>query len=161
MIALLVTLLLAPEATTDVGEIATLTVRWDKGNLSIVRIERSLLPRPTRLLRYRGRFEARAVDSTHGGDKTLDFVRFDIPLMAPADSADEMTDEARALAEKLRANVTATTFVRVPLPRGATAVSVYDTATKKTVVKPLTPPPPASSSPAASPAAGGGGSTRR
>jgi hypothetical protein len=158
MIALLLGLLLAPEMTTDVGEVATITVRWDKGAVSILRVERTLLARTTQLVRYRGRFEARAVDASRGGDKTLDFVRFDFPLMAVAESRDEMTDEARTLGEKLRANVTATTFVRVPLPRGATAVSVYDSATRKTVTSTLTPPTPSKAAPASS---GGGGSTKR
>jgi hypothetical protein len=163
-IALLSGLFFAPEMTTNVGEVANLTVRWDQHGVSIVRVERALLPRPAPLLRYRGRFEARAVDTAHGADKTLDFVRFDFPLMAPAESRDEMTAEAQAFGDKLRANVTATTIVRVPLPRGATAISVYDTASHKAVSVSLasgssptttTPPARAPERPAA------GGSTKR
>jgi hypothetical protein len=158
MLALLFSLFFAPEMTTNVGEVANLTVRWDQRTITIVRVERTLLPKPTPLIRYRGRFEARAVDNTHG-DKTLDFVRFDFPLMAPAESRDEMTEDARLVGEKLRANLTATTIVRVPLPRGATAISVYDTASHKTVAVPLTPP---AAAPARSPArSGGAGSTKR
>jgi len=166
MIALLLTLLLAPEVTTDVGEVATLTVRWDKGAVTILRVERTLLARPTHLVRFRGRFEARAV----GGDKPLDFVRFDFPLLAPADSSDEMTEEAARLGAKLRAHVTATTTVRVPIPPGATAVAVYDTASHKLVsaalgpAKAMAPAAPAATAPAPAPpgsAAGAGGSTRK
>jgi hypothetical protein len=173
MIALLVTLLLAPEVTTDVGEVATLSVRWDKGAVTILRVERVLLARPTHLIRFRGRFEARAVV----GDKMLDFVRFDFPLLAPAESADEMTDEANQIGAKLRAHVTATTTVRVPIPHGATAIGVYDTGTHKLVTAPLGAATPAAASPsrpsghlpAGTPpappppgsAAGAGGSTRR
>jgi hypothetical protein len=169
MIALLLTLLLAPEVTTDVGEVATLTMRWDKGAVTILRVERTLLARPTHLVRFRGRFEARAL----AGDKPLDFVRFDFPLLAPADSSDEMTEEAAKLGANLRAHVTATTTVRVPLPPGATAVAVYDTASHKLVSAPLGPakaaPAPATTAPAtkapppAPPgsAAGASGSTRK
>lgn len=149
----LITLFLAPEMTTSVSEVANLTVRWDAHGVTIVRVERTLQPKTAPLIRYRGRFEARAVQHAGAGDKTLDFVRFDFPLLAPAESIDEMTDDARRLGEKLRANVTATTTVRVPLPRGATAISVWDSAAHRAVLVALPPPgstatpPPAASTP--------------
>jgi len=152
--------------TTNVGEVANLTVRWDQKGVTIVKVERALLAKPAAMMRYRGRFEARALGAAN---KTLDFVRFDFPLLAAAESGDEMTDEARTLGEKLRANVTATTVVRVPLPRGATAIAVWDTAAHKGVSVSLTPSPsaaPAAATPAAptppAPArSAGAGSTRK
>jgi hypothetical protein len=168
MIALLVTLFLAPEVTTDVGEVATLTVRWDKGAVTILKVDRAPLPRRTHLQRFRGRFEARALGAG-SADKVLDFVRFDFPLMAMADSADEMGEEAAELGARMRAHVTATTSVRVPLPPGATVVAVYDTGTHKLVTASLSPsrpaadrqpgPAPAAASTPAS--AGAAGSTRK
>src|SRR2546429_3297633 len=132
MIALLITLFLTPsgaDSSALVSEQVKLTLRYDKGAVSILRVERQALKSPARLPRWRGRFEARAV----GGGKTLDFVRFDFPLMAAAESPDDATEEAAALGKKLREHVTATTIVKTPLPEGAKQIAIYDSVTKKTI----------------------------
>jgi hypothetical protein len=146
MIALLITLFLTPTASSDatalVSEQAKITVRYDKGAVSILRVERQPLKSPARLPRWRGRFEARAL----GGAKTLDFVRFDFPLMAAAEAPDDVTEDAAKLGKKLREHVTATTIVRAPIVPGASQVAVYDSLTKRTVTADL--PSVAASSPA-------------
>jgi hypothetical protein len=149
VIALFLTPPLVPDLTRPVTEFADVTLRWDKGTLNIVKVARGQLPRPTALRRWRGRFEARAL----AGQKVLELVRFDFPLLAAAENADEMTPEATAFGRKLRNGVTATTVVRVPLPDGATAAAIYDTETRRSVpvTLPAAPPgPPA-----------GDGSTRK
>jgi hypothetical protein len=151
MIALLIpltTLLMAPEVTTDVGEVATLRVRWEKGVVTVLKVERTLLARPAHYQRFRGRFEARVLGAGNG-DKVLDFVRFDFPLMAMADSVEEMGEQAAELGAQMRSHVTATTVVKVPLPAGAASLAIYDTGTHKTVLVPLTPWSPASGRPPA------------
>ena len=158
MLALLFTLFLTPtstlprDETTLVNETARLTVKYDHGALSILRVERQPLPSPQRMRRWRGRFEARAVG---GGGKTVDFVRFDFPLMAQAEAPEDVTEDARKVGQKLREHVTATAFVLAPLPPAATSVAIYDTVTKKTATAAL----PAPS--AAPPAAAGAGNTKR
>jgi hypothetical protein len=160
MLAVLITLFLTPTPTSPrdetvlVNEMAKLTVKYDHGALSILRVERLPLPSPQRMRRWRGRFEARAV----GGGKTIDFVRFDFPLMAEAEAPEDVTDEARQLATKLREHVTATAVVRTPLPAGATSFTIYDTVTKKSASADL---PAPSGAAAAPPAAAGAGSTKR
>jgi hypothetical protein len=143
MIALLFTLLLTPtsaptaalarEESTLVNEMARLTVRYERGVTSIIKVERVALASPQKMRRWRGRFEARAV----AAGKTVDFVRFDFPLMAQAETPDDTTVEAAKVGQKLREHVTATTIVRVPLPAGATSVAVYDGATKKSATADL------------------------
>jgi hypothetical protein len=166
MIALLLTLLLTPtaalprEESTLVNEMARLTVKYERGVTRILRVERVPLASPQKLRRWRGRFEARAVAA---GGKVIDFVRFDFPLMAQAETPDDTTAEAAKVGQKLREHVTATTLVKVPLPAGATSVVVYDGATKKTVAAdlpaPAAPVAPGTSSPP--PAAAGDGNTKR
>jgi hypothetical protein len=157
MLAVLITLFLTPIAgnardeTALVNEMAKLTVKYDHGAISILRVERLPLKSPERMRRWRGRFEARAV----GGGKTIDFVRFDFPLMAEAEAPDDTTDEAVKVGRKLREHVTATAIVRTPLPAGATSVSIYDSVTKKSASADLQTPP------TARPAAAGDGSTKR
>ena len=152
MLALLVTLILTPSSalprdeTVLVNEVATLTVKWEHGAVSILKVVRTPLPNPERMRRWRGRFEARAL----AGSKPLDFVRFDFPLMAAAESPDDVTEDAKKLGQKIRENVKATIIVRAPLPAGATAIGVYDTVTRKTVSADLPPAAP-----------GGDGSTKR
>jgi hypothetical protein len=153
MLALLITLILTSSSavvrdeTVLVSEMATLTVKWERGAVSILKVERTPLKSPERLRRWRGRFEARALGS---GGKPIDFVRFDFPLMAAAESPDDVTEDAKKLGQKIRENVKATMIVRAPLPPGATAVGVYDTVTRKTVSADLPPAAP-----------GGDGSTKR
>jgi hypothetical protein len=157
MLALLITLFLTPIATNArdetvlVNEMAKLTVKYDHGALSILRVERLPLKSPERMRRWRGRFEARAV----GGGKTLDFVRFDFPLMAEAEAPDDATEDAKKVGKTLREHVTATAIVRAPMPAGATSVAIYDSATKKSASADL------AWTPTAPPAAGGGGSIKR
>jgi hypothetical protein len=158
MIALLITLALTPSSalprdeTALVNEMARVVVRWDHGALAILKVERQPLPNPERMRRWRGRFEARAVGSD---GKPIDFVRFDFPLMAAAESPDDVTEDAKKLGAKFRENVKATAVVKVPLPAGATSVAVYDIVTRKSTSADL----PARAS--ASPAADGAGNTKR
>lgn len=158
MLALLFTLFLTPSSTLPrdetalVNEMAKLTVKYDHGSISILRVERQALASPQRMRRWRGRFEARAVA---GGGKTVDFVRFDFPLMAQAEAPEDVTEDAKRVGQKLREHVTATTIVRAPLPPSATSVAIYDTVTKKSATAAL--PAPA----AAPPAADGAGNTKR
>lgn len=172
MIALLITLFLTPtsvsrrDETVLVNETARLTVKYDRGALSILHVERQALPSPERLPRWRGRFEARAV----GRDgKPIDFVRFDFPLMAAAEAPEDAIEDAKKLGQTLREHVTATTIVRAPIAPGATTVTIYDTVTRKSASAELpTATAPASPAPttqrakeAAPPAAAAGGNTRR
>ncbi len=151
------TLVLTPTSTLPrdetvlVNEMAKLTVKYDHGAISILRVERQTLPSPQRMRRWRGRFEARAI----AGGKTIDFVRFDFPLMAQAEAPEDVTEDAKKVGQKLREHVTATTIVRVPLPAAASSVAIYDTVTKKTATAALPAPT------AAPPAADGAGNTKR
>lgn len=164
MLALLFTLFLTPlpfltpssavvrDETALVNEMARLTVKYDHGTVTILRVERQPLASPERMRRWRGRFEARAVAA---GGKTLDFVRFDFPLMAQAEAPEDVTEDAKKVGKNLRDHVTATSIVRAPLPAGATSVAIYDSFTKKSATAAL--PAPA----AAPPAADGAGNTKR
>lgn len=153
MLALLITLFFTPvprDETVLVNEQARLLVKYDHGSVSIVTVERQALSSPARLPRWRGRFEARAV----GGGKTLEFVRFDFPLMAPAEAPDDTTEDAKRVGKALRQHVgVATAIVLAALPPGATSVAVYDSVTKKSTSADLPQP--------RSPAAGAAGSTKR
>jgi hypothetical protein len=162
VLALLVSLFLSPalpaDVTAPVTRYADVTLRWQNQSVSVVKVVRGSFPRPTALRRWRGRFEARAL----AGAKTIDFVRFDFPLLADAEVPDEMSEDATKFGKKLREGVTATTVVRLPLPEGATAASVYDTRSKRAIAVELT--PAATAAPAATgspPAAGAAGSTKR
>ena len=134
MILLLIALLLTPDWTVEVTQVAKLTLKYERGEVAILRVDRESLPKPKRLQRFRGRYEARAGD----GKQQLELVRFDFPLMALAEAPEDATLEAQELGRKLRENVTATTTVMVPLPPGATVVTIYDTTTKKSVSRTLT-----------------------
>jgi hypothetical protein len=154
MLLVVIALFFAPPIAADLTRptthFADVTLRWDRGALTVVKVTRTELPEAKALRRWRGRFEARALD----GKKTLDYVRFDFPLLAAAEAGDEMTAEATAFGRKLRSGVTATTIVRLPLPDGVTAASIYDSETRRTL--PITlPEAPPGSPPAAA------GSTRK
>jgi hypothetical protein len=144
MLALVISLFFTPPITVDLTRpaihFADVTLRWDKGALSVVKVVRVEVAKATTLRRWKGRFEVRALD----GQKLLDFVRFDFPLLAAAESGDDMTQEATAFGRKLRSGVTATTTVRLPLPDGATAASIYDSETKRSlpITLPAAPPAP-------------------
>jgi hypothetical protein len=144
MISLLLAILLAPDWTVEVTQVAKLTLKYERGEVAILRVDREPLAKPQRLQRFRGRYEARAGD----GKQQLELVRFDFPLMALAEAPEDSTLEAQELGRKLRENVTATTVVTVPLPLGATTVTIYDTTTKKSVTRALA----AANSAAATPA---------
>jgi hypothetical protein len=157
MIPLLLAVLLTPDWTVEASQMAKLTLKYERGEVAILRVEREQLAAPKKLQRWRGRYEARASD----GKQTLELVRFDFPLMAAAEAPDDSTIEAQDLGRKLRENVTATTIVRVPLPPGATTVTIYDTTTKKSVSRALpaaaaatTAAPPTTATPPPAAAAG-------
>jgi hypothetical protein len=133
MIALLI--FLAPKVilTAPASEWADITVQADAAHLSLVNVRRGKFDKPTQLPRYRGRFVARVLD---GAGKPLEEVRFELPLMAEAET-DDASDEARRFAEKLRANTSVKSTVRVPLPDGAQRVEIVDTLKKRTLTVPL------------------------
>jgi hypothetical protein len=119
--------------TAPVAEWADVTVQADAAHLSLVNVRRGKFDKPTQVPRYRGRFLARALD---GAGKTLEEVRFELPLMAEAET-DDASDEARRYAEKLRANVSVKSTVRVPLPEGTDHIEIVDTLKKRTLTVPL------------------------
>ncbi len=130
MIALLSWLLFAAPKTTPppTARYADVTVRYARGEVSIVAVKPARFDKPTSLPRFRGRFEARALKAK----SVVDQVAFDFPLVADAETDD--TDESgRKLAERFRRGATVETSVRVPLPEGADAIEIYDTQTKKSV----------------------------
>jgi hypothetical protein len=122
----------APSALVGVIHYADVDLRYARGEVSIVAVRPGRFARPTNLPRWRGRFLA----SVMKAKKTVADVGFDFPLVAPAESED-VTPDLREAADRLRKGVTSTTTVRVPLPEGAEAISIWDSATKKTVTAPL------------------------
>jgi hypothetical protein len=145
MAALIVAVLFATppvsaSRTAPAVEYVDLTLRWSRGGVTVVRTARGRWATATELPRYRGRFEARALRA----GTVLERVRFDFPLLASAE-AEDVTDEARAAAARIRAGVTSsTTTVRVPLYEGAEAVEVRDGISGRvvTVKVPAVAPPP-------------------
>ena len=122
-------LFLAPKIpmTAPVTRYADVTVQVDKQQLKILEVKPGRFDKPTALPRYRGRFTARAV----AGEKVLEEVRLDLPLLADAETPD--TDEAdRKFAERLRQGVSVKARVRVPLPEGADAIVIVDGKTNRT-----------------------------
>ena len=107
------------------------TCRWQKGRLTIERVERGSFPTPTVTKRFLGRFEARV----RGQGKPLDATRFDFPLLADADSGVRGDLDA-----ELKANLSTTTRIRVPLPDGADEVLIVDLHGGAAVPVPLTTP---------------------
>jgi hypothetical protein len=120
---------------------ADVDLKWEKGAVSVQKIKPGRFAKPTALRRYRGRFTAIVAR-----DKTaLVELQFDFPLVAQAES-DDVSTEARKVAERLRDGVTSTTTVRVPLPDGADTIFIYDGLTMSEVKAPLVAkaaPPPA------------------
>jgi hypothetical protein len=109
------------DQTAPVVRYADLALELAAGRASVLEVLYGRFDRPTALARYRGRFEARVL---HKG-AILERVRFDFPLAADAET-DDASDEARAVAERLRAGITARTRLRVPLPDGADAIAIWD-----------------------------------
>ncbi|MSP59611.1 MAG: hypothetical protein EXR72_04575 [Myxococcales bacterium] len=103
-----------PAATTAYLDVS---LRYQRGRVSVERVTRGAFPSPTVLKRYVGRFEARV--SARG--RQVDAVRFDFPLLGDADAGNQ-----GPLAERVKANVVTTARVRVPLPDGADQVAVLD-----------------------------------
>jgi hypothetical protein len=125
--------------TAATVEYVDVELRWSRGQLTILSVKHGRFDKPTALARFRGRFEARALAK----GATREHVAFDFPLLANAET-DDATTESRAIGGRLRGGVTATTTVRLPLPDGADAIAVYDSASKRTVTAPLAagdPPP--------------------
>jgi hypothetical protein len=151
MVALLTWVLLAaPVATVmtaPTARYADLELKFSRGQLSVIAVKLGRFDKPTALRRFRGRFEARVL----AGKKIIEQVQFDFPLVGTAESPD-ISDENRLLAERLRAGVTTTASVRVPLPDGAEALEIYDPNTLKRWPVALK-DSPAPDAPAASPRA--------
>jgi hypothetical protein len=141
MLALLLTLFLAPKAaappqaaeTAPATSYVDVTVRYERGALSVVKVSRGTFARPTSLRRFRGRFEARALK----GATVREWMPFDFPLLAD-DPIDDATVEAQELGQRLRSGLTATTTVRLPLPADADGALIYDTRSKQSVAVTLT-----------------------
>jgi hypothetical protein len=118
--------------TAPVLEYADLTLDYAAGRVKVSESKRGRFAHPTALERFRGRFEARAIRRTGSSkqqvEHVLERVRFDFPLLADAET-DDASQEARELADRLRAGVVSHTQVRVPLPDGTDAVAVVDTKT--------------------------------
>jgi hypothetical protein len=123
-------LFLAPKVllTTPVRDYADVTVQYDKAGLKIMNVRRGRFDKPTALPKYRGRFVAHAL----GQKKQLEEVRFDLPLLADAET-DDATDEARKFADRLRSGTSVKATVRVPLPEGSLVVKIDDSKTTQSV----------------------------
>lgn len=135
----------APDRTAPIRDYADCLLRFDRQAVTIVRCARGRFAQPTSLIRFRGRFEARALgrdarrkQEGAAGAVVLEFVRFDFPLLADAESPEDTSAEAQKVAAALRAGVSASTQVRVPLPEGTESIAVYDGRTKRTVRLDLT-----------------------
>jgi hypothetical protein len=129
-----------PLEITGVLAYADVDLSYDHGTVSVVKIRPGRYAKPTSLRRYRGRFTAIVAH----GKGPLAELQFDFPLLAQAET-DDVSPEARALAERMRRGVTSSTTVRVPLPEGADTLVVLDAASMKEVRAPLVaraaPPP--------------------
>ena len=117
-----------PDRTAPAAEYADVTTLLAGDSAAIAEVTRGRFARPTALLRYRGRFELRALRK----GVVVEHVQFDFPLGAELDS-DDFTVEARKLQEQLRKNLTARTRVRLPLPPGADAIAIYDARSRRTI----------------------------
>jgi hypothetical protein len=138
---------LAPQIamTAPVVRYADVTVQVDKKQLSVIEVKPGRFEQPTALPRYRGRFVARALH----GERILEEVRLDLPLLADAETED--TAEAdRRFAERLRQGVSVKARVRVPLPEGADAIVIVDTRGGRSARVSLATAPPSPSPRAAS-----------
>jgi hypothetical protein len=139
-------LLLAPQIamTAPVVRYADVTVQVNRKQLSVIEVKPGRFEQPTALPRSRGRFVARALH----GEKILEEVRLDLPLLADAETED--TAEAdRRFAERLRQGVSVKARVRVPLPDGADAIVIVDTRGGRSARVSLATAPPPSPSPGA------------
>src|SRR5260370_39946243 len=85
---------------------ADLELKFARGQLSVIALKLGRFDKPTALRRFRGRFEARVLQ----GKRIVEQVQFDFPLLAAAES-DDVDEQHRALADRVRAGVTATAGV--------------------------------------------------
>jgi hypothetical protein len=138
-----------PSALVNVLGYADVDARYERGEVTILAVHRGRFAKPTTLTRWKGRFVASAVK----GSKTLSQVEFNFPLVAEAESPVDVEPEEKKVADKLRSGVTSTTTVRVPLPDGADAISIWDAVSRKTVTRSLSEPAPAPPSTKAAPPA--------
>lgn len=101
-----------------VREYADLTLRYASGAVTVTDAARGRYDKPTRVVHWTGRFEARPLGR---GAKELDRFRFDFPLLGDADPGSQAE-----LADELKKNTVTTTKVRVPLPDGTTELTIAD-----------------------------------
>jgi hypothetical protein len=149
----LVLFLLPKIATTvPVTRYADVTVQVEGQKLSVLEVKPGSFDKPTTLPRYRGRFVARAL----AGEKVLEEVRIDLPLLADAETTDA-SDEARHFAEGLRKGVKVKARIRVPLPDGADHILISDGKSGRSVKVSLATAPAPSPSGAPSPGGAGAG----
>jgi len=126
------------ERTAPAIEYVDLSLRWTRTGMTVLAARRGRFARPVELVRYRGRFEA----MVKRAGRVVERIRFDFPLLAPAE-AEDVSDEARASGARIRAGVTSTrTTVRVPLYEGVDAIEVRDAASGRAVTVELAKPPP-------------------
>jgi hypothetical protein len=144
LVTLLVSGLLAVPSsslkTVTVTAYADVQLRYQLGRVVMDHLTLGRFARPTALNRFRGRFRARSLK----GGQILETVQFDFPLVAEAEAPDDTTEEAKAVANRLRAGVTSSTTVRVPLPEGTDAVAIEDRDGKRLGRYALTGAPPGS-----------------
>jgi hypothetical protein len=130
-----------PATLPTVTNYADVDARYQRGEVTILAVRRGKYPKPTNLPRWKGRFVA----SAQKGGKTLAQVEFNFPLVAEAESPVDVAEDQKKIADKVRAGVTSTTTVRVPLPEGADSISIWDAVSRKTVTRslsePAAPPP--------------------
>lgn len=114
--------------TAPAARWADVELRFQRGKLSLVAVTLGSFDKPTALRRFRGRFEARVLE----GKKLVESVQFDFPLLGAAESSDTAV-ENRAVAERLRAGVTTTATVRVPIYDRADGLEIYDRELRTTL----------------------------
>jgi hypothetical protein len=123
----------APRTTAPTVAYLDVDLRWSRGELTILGVRPGRFAHPTALPLWHGRFVA----IVERKKATLVELSFDFPLLADAESEGDETPEARVLAQRIRKGVTSTTTMRVPLPDGADAVTIWDSATQKKVTSPI------------------------
>ena len=103
-----------------------LTLRFSEGRVTLVRVASGRFATPTRLPRWTGRW---AIDVL-AGERVIDRVVFDFPLLGAADAGNE-----QVLDRELRARTSSETVVRVPLVEGAEALRVVERKDDKLLYK--------------------------
>ncbi len=142
---------LPQQMTAPVRAYADVVIAVTGERLTVVEVRRGRFDKPTALPRFRGRFAVRAL----AGNKILEEVHVDLPLLADAET-DDASDDARRFAAQLRKGVSVKARVRVPLPEGADALSIVDAHTARVTRVPLSAamePSPMPAAPAGAPPA--------